>query len=90
VFPVRPEEGLQEVACGQFLALPLGLEHAHRRGPGKALAQPVEDSEEMLVSSKHLHVSLTVRQHNRMVYVRRVVTHIPVRKGCLKASQHIT
>jgi hypothetical protein len=47
VFPVRPEEGLQEVACGQFLALPLGLEHAHRRGPGKALAQPVEDSEEI-------------------------------------------
>jgi hypothetical protein len=58
VFPVRPEEGLQEVACGQFLALPLGLEHAHRRGLGKALAQPVEDSEE-IASLKSASARLT-------------------------------
>jgi hypothetical protein len=58
VFPVRPEEGLQEVACGQFLALPLVLEHAYRRGLGKALAQPVEDSEE-IASLKSASARLT-------------------------------
>jgi hypothetical protein len=58
VFRVLPEESLQEVACRQLLALPLGLEDTLRRGRGEVLAQPEEDSKE-IASLKSASAHLT-------------------------------